>query len=163
MTLKFNPPKEEAKNLPRYASYVVGNGMKIHRRVCDAKNSFNNRGWTWEYMGKTEETYGRVRPIRKRVTLHSFILQNVEGDWFVLYEIKPGLTREELPWYKDYFEDHKYGYDSSIYTDSMRESEYYKNRLAEGTAKIVRKAFPMTTDEYVSWRIAVERERLGVS
>ena len=44
--LKFVPPKEEAKNLPRWASYVVGGGMKTHSGVAWAKLSFNNRGWT---------------------------------------------------------------------------------------------------------------------
>lgn len=162
MTLKFTPPPEEAKNLPRYASYVVGSGMKLHGRVGDAKNSFNNRGWRYVDTGQTEDVYGRTRPIRKRVSKHAFILENVDGTWYVLYEIPEGTERANLPWYKDYYADYQFGYNSCIYTEYMKESAYYQKRLADGSAKIERRQFPMTTDEYVTWRLAVERERLGI-
>lgn len=161
--LKFVPPKEEAKKLPKYASYVVGSGMKLHGRLGDAKNSFSKRGWTWEDTGKTEEVYGCTRPVRRRVTLHSFILENVDGEWFVLYEIPAGTKADELPWMKEYYADYQHGYYSGLYTDSMKNSSYCQKKLADGTAKIEKRPYPMTTDEYVAWRIAVELERRGIS
>lgn len=160
--LKFVPPKEEDKKLPRYASYVVGHGMKLHGRLGDAKNSFNNRGWKYIDTGQTEEYYGQTRPVRVRVTGHAFILENVEGEWFVLYEIPEGTKRDDLPWMKEYYVDYRYNYNTSLYSDHMRQSDYYQARIKEGVAKIEKRRAPMTTDEYVSWRIAVELERRGL-
>lgn len=161
--LKFVPPKEEAQTLPRYASYVVGYGMKLHSRVCDAKNSFNNRGWTYIDTGEAEEVYGRTRPVRFRGTRHSFILENVEGEWFVLYEIAPGLKKDELPWVKEFYRNYSYGTKYDLpYDDHAKESDYYQQRLKDGSATLIKKAVPMSTDEYVQWRLAVERYRLGI-
>lgn len=151
MTLEFVPPKEEAVGLPRYASYVVGSGMKLHRRVCDAKNSFHNRGWT-----SVEDRYGAL-PLK--VTRRSFILENVDGKWYVLYDIPDGTKHEDLPWMKEYFRS--YGQDVLV-TDYHRNNSYYQEKFKDGSYKIFKKATPMSTDEYVAWRLAVERERLGL-
>lgn len=143
--LKFIPPKEDAVNLPRYASYVVGAGMKTHVRLSDAKNSWRNRGWTHKD--------------RKYVTRHAFILENVEGEWFVLYEIPEGITETELPWYKEFYKD-QWGY--SPYDDYHQKNSYYQRKLESGDARIVKRPTTMSTDEYVQWRLAVEKERLGL-
>lgn len=158
MTLKFVPPKEEAGKLPRYGSYVVSNGLKVHGRLGDAKNSWRNRGWHYVETGELVERYGKMRPERAYVTLHAFILENVEGEWFTLYEIAPGLKEEELPWMKEYMSG-PYGH-TVLYTDYAKNSEYYQQKIADGTYRVFKKATPMTTDEYVTWRVAVEHERL---
>lgn len=159
MSLAFVPPKEETKSLPRYASYVVGSGMKVHGRLVDAKNSWRNRGWHYVQTGELVETFGRMRPETKHVTKHAFILENVNGSWFVLYEIKPGLTEEELPWMKEYLYD---GWSWRPYSDYMRENKYYQEKLADGSYRIKKRPTSMSTDEYVAWRIQVELESRGI-
>lgn len=158
MTLAFTPPPEEAKDLPRYASYVVGSGMKLHGRVGDAKNSLSNRGW--HYVGGNPEgaTYSERRG--NYVTKRSFILENVNGKWYTLYDIAAGLTKDELPWMKEYF---NYGWGWTLYTDYLRTSTYYQNKLANGEARIRKQATAMTRDEYVAWRIKVELESRGIT
>lgn len=164
MTLKFAPPKEEAKSFPRYASYTSGE-MKTHGGIGFAKNSLQNRLWTYvdnpDYDASLP-TYSYSNRSQIRVTRHGFILENVEGDWYVLYEVQPGLkSTEDLPWYKEFYHDR---WARNIpYTDFYRNSSYYQGILEKGEAKIIKKAVPMTTDEYVAWRVAVERERLGIT
>lgn len=158
--LKFVPPKDESKKFPRYASYAAGE-LKVHPGVGFAKNSLQNRMWT---TVDTDEALGvyydeSIRYKKKRVTTHAFILENVEGEYFVLHEIKPGLTELELPWYKDYI---RTSYGVSEYTEYYRTNKYYQEKIENGSYSLFRKARPMTTDEYVAWRIQVERERLGV-
>lgn len=164
MTLKFVPPPEEAKNPPRWASYVVGEGMKTHSCVGHAKLSFNNRGWERVATGETREVYGHTRPVYKTVTKHAFILENVEGTWYVLYEIKPGLTSDELPWMKKYYHDTKYTWDDRWHRLDEAGSYVLKKMEAEPDRfKYEYRVTAMTRDEYVTWRLAVERERLGIS
>lgn len=158
MTYLFVPPKEDAKGLPRYASYVVGAGMKTHGRLVDAKNSWRNRGWQYSGGDPDGTTYQTRRG--KYVTKSAFILENVDGRWYVLYEIRPGLTEEELPWYKEYMVG---SWNDQLYTDYIKTDDFYQKRIASGEYKIVKKPTPMTRDEYVEWRLAVERERLGIT
>lgn len=137
MTLKFTPPKEEAKSFPRYASYGAGQ-LKVHGTLSGARNSLNNRtapGWRSE--GKYKQ---------------GFILENIEGEWFTLYHVEEGATFEQLPWVHKTWVHTRYGWKSETEPD-YRPDEY----------KIVNKARAMTTDEYVAWRLAVERERLGIA
>ncbi len=65
-SLKFDPPMEEAKKLPRYASYAAG-VMKTHGGIGFAKNSLNNRMWTYkdtdEVVGETWDGKPRYRRI----------------------------------------------------------------------------------------------------
>lgn len=160
MSLVFTPPKEEAKQY-RYASYVVGSGLKVHNGIGPAKNSLRNRGWNYVATEEVAGTYhdGSPRYKRKYVTAHGFILENVDGTWYVLYEIKPGLTEEELPWMKEYLVG---TWQNSLYSEYHKTNKYYQDKIADGSYKVVKKATPMSTDEYVEWRLAVERERLGV-
>lgn len=114
MTLKFNPPRQAG----RYALYLEGAGSKTGFRTYDelghAKNAYNFRGH--RYAGK--------------------ILENVSGEWYVLYDIAKGLTYKELPWVKE--------------TQSGYWSSYGKRTTS----------VPMTRDEYAEWRLQVERERI---
>jgi hypothetical protein len=163
MTLKFTPPKEDAKGLPRYASYVVGSGMKTHGRIVDAKNSWRNRGWTSvttdKIIGQNYDSTPRYE--RKRVTLHGHILENVDGLWYTLYEIKPGLVEEELPWMKEYLHSNRgYYYGDFLYTDHYKNNSYYQDKISEGEFKVIKKATAMTRDEYVAWRLAIQLENL---
>lgn len=147
MSLLFVPPKQEEKTLPRFGSYVVGSGLKVHSRLVDAKNSFNYRGWTYSD--------------RKRVTKHSYILENVDGRWYTLYEIAPGLTFDELPWVKTFIRDTNYRWDSGQLLDDFNKMEYYVNLRKENPNRFVeyKKKVPMSRDEYVAWRLAIQKEQ----
>ena len=147
-SLKFNPPKEEGKKLPRYASYSAGI-MKTHTGIGHAKSSLDNRMWSWQR-----------EPENKRVTSHSFILEIVDGEYFTLYEILPGLTRNQLPWVKEGFTD-TWGRWTEL-TDYYRQSSYYGPKLESGQYTKSFRSVQMTTDEYVEWRLRVEHERLGI-
>lgn len=162
MSLKFIPPKEDVASLPRYASYVVGSGMKLHGQLNAAKNSWRNRGWTRRIhpdKPKIESYGGLLRDNWQAVTLHGFILENVDGDWYVLYEIKPNLTEDQLPWMKEYY----YSYGWNLLTDSIKSNSYYGPKLKAGEYKTEFRPTPMTRDEYVAWRLEIQKEQLGIT
>lgn len=159
--LRFTPPQEEAKSLPRYASYVVGSGLKVHRRIVDAKNSWRHRAFAYQETGELVKNYaGILRPERKHLTKHSFILENVEGLWFTLYEIAPGLTNDELPWVKTFVKDTRYDWGSDTLLEDFNKSDYYVNLRKENPDRFTeyKKPMPMSLDEYVTWRLAVQAE-----
>lgn len=134
-SLKFIPPKEENTSFPRYASY--GNGeLKTHRTLSGARNSLNNRTTNW---GRNTWNQG-------------FILESVDGEWFVLYHVQEGSKFEELPWVHKRWVHKQYAWKS--YTESPYRPDEYKVEYYSR---------PMSTDEYVAWRLQVERERLGLS
>lgn len=143
MSLKFVPPKEDRK-FPRYASYADG-VMKTHSTIGAAKLSFNNRGW--EYTRDDDSTK------RKYVTKHGFILESVNGEWFVRYEIKPGLTSEELPWMEKVYKHRQYRW---TYTElpTWGNPDAYT---------VEYRPHKVTADEYADWRVKVELERLGIT
>ena len=136
--LKFVPPKEEAQTFPRYASYGAGQ-LKTHGTLAGARNSLNNR---------TAPGYWRKGDGWKQ----GFILENIEGEWYVLYHVEEGAKDEDLPWMHKRWVHKQYGWKyyepPAIRADDYK-VEYYSR--------------PMTTDEYVTWRLAVERERLGIT
>lgn len=63
------------------------------------------------------------------------VLENVEGEWYVLHTI--GKNDQHMPWQKD------------VETGGWR------------TRYTVKKAVPMTRDEYAEWRLQVEHERIA--
>lgn len=152
MSLRFVPPQTEQEKLPRYASYSAGI-MKNHSSVGHAKNSLNHRMWTWD----TPTDGGK----RQRVTKHSFILEMIDGQYFTLYEIKPGLTWEHLPWMKLGFRS-AWGNWTEL-TDYYLNSSYYGPKLEKGELTKSYRAVPMTRDEYVDFRIKADRELRGVA
>lgn len=115
MSLKFNPPKTAG----RYALFVdYGNErgfFKTYDKVGHAKSAH------------THHNYG--------VQNDAKILENVQGEWFTLYDIPKGTNRNDLPWKK------------------KRDSWYHRN----SEYKVAKS---MTRDEYAEWRLAVERERI---
>lgn len=140
MSLKFVPPKEEAKAFPRYASYGAGQ-LKTHRTLSGARNSLTNRtapyGWVW----KDDATWKQ-----------GFILENVNGEWYTLYHVPEGAKKNELPWMHKRWVHKKYEW---TYVDepSGRNLDDYRVEYFSR---------PMSTDEYVAWRLKVEHERLGL-
>lgn len=136
--LKFIPPKEEAKSFPRYASYGAGQ-LKVHSTLSGARNSLNNRCAPYGYRSEKGWKQG-------------FILENVDGEWYVLYHVPEGAKHEELPWVYKRWVHKQYGW-RTYYTEPTYKPEDYTLEYFSR---------PMTTDEYVSWRLAVERERLGI-
>lgn len=155
MTLKFTPPKEEQKKFPRYASYSAGT-MKTHGGLGFAKNSLNNRMWVRESDSTGEIPYYS----RMLVTTHSFILEMVSGEYFVLYEIKPGLTKEQLPWMKEFFH---VGYGGWSLVEEYKDNSYYGPKLRAGEYRTAFRPVQMTKEEYADWRIKVELERRGLT
>lgn len=111
MTLKFNPPKEVAK----YAVFIEhhnGRGtFKSYDQVASAKNAVNYKSY---YK-------------------HAKILENVGGEWYVLYDIDP--KADHKPWQKEVMS------------------------RGWGSYKLWR-GVPMTREEYGEWRAKVERERI---
>lgn len=118
MTLKFNPPKQVA----RYALFVdhANNRgtFKIYNDLGHAKNAYHFAG-----------TYNSA----------SKILENVDGEWYVLFDIPAGTDYKDLPWVK---ETSRYDW----YTRGEKKSK---------------RATPMTREEYADWRVKVERERIA--
>lgn len=114
MTLKFNPPKHVAK----YALFVdYGNERGkffTYDQLGSAKNASYHKGYNSDMK----------------------ILENVDGDWYVLFEFNAGDTHR--PWEKE-----------------VTPSYYSSYRNTRWTA------VPMTRDEYAEWRIQVERERVA--
>lgn len=162
MSFKFIPPKEETQKLPKYGSYVVGSGMKLHHGIGFAKNSLNNRMWTREIDPDNPkvERYGGTYDNYRQVTSHAFLLESVDGEWFTLYEIKPGLTKNQLPWMKEFFYN---GWSWSPVGEYL-EVPYYKEKYLDNPETRRKfKAVPMSTEEYVQFRLAIQREQLGLS
>ena len=117
MSLKFTPPKQVAK----YALFVdKGDGrghFKVYNDLGYAKSSYHHWG--------------------KRAAK---ILENVDGEWYVLFDIPKGTEYKNLPWVKE------------------TESRYYYSR-----GQKTPRAVPMTREEYAEWRIKVEYEKLGIT
>jgi hypothetical protein len=154
---KFVPPKEESKTFPRYASYGAGI-LKTHSQVGHAKLSLRNRVTSRDNSDPSLKYWQRPT-----VWSHSFILENVDGEYFTLYEISDGTKEEDLPWMVEYYIP-EYGYGSAQpVTDYIRKSSYYQGKVESGKARFEKRPKPMSTDEYVAWRLGVERERLGIA
>jgi len=66
----------------------------------------------------------------------SKILETVAGEWYTLFEIPAGTERSQLPWVGDV-------------------QQGWRNNWGR-----IRRAVPMTREEYAEWRIRVERERI---
>ena len=86
-----------------------------------------------------------------------FILENVEGEWYVLYHVEEGSTQHDLPWVKKIWKHKQYGWNYDH--DPSEGSKYHK---AEDY-KVEYIPTTMSKDEYAAWRVAVERERLGIA
>lgn len=114
MPLKFNPPKQAG----RYALYV---------------NYGNERAFFKTYDELGHAKLGLRHHYNNRNAAK--ILENIEGEWYTLFDIPAGTTTQELPWMK------------------KRTSWYWRNE----ERKVAK---PMTRDEYAEWRLQVERERV---
>ena len=133
--LKFIPPRKH--KLPRYASY--GNGvMKTHVSVGAAKQSLSHRVETYKGWGE------------------GFILELVDGEWFILYHVKDGTATDDLPWKKRFWY-RGYGYYGS--------SRYFVKPtwIGESDLETATISVPMTKDEYAEWRVKVELEKRGIT
>lgn len=116
MGLKFTPPK----NVARYA-YAV--------EYEKSQTRFD----TYNDLGSAKNALQHKLSYRGNDFKGAYLLENVDGDWWVLYTITRDTVR--MPWHKE------------VEQGSWRNS--YK----------VWKAVPMTRDEYAEWRLQVERER----
>lgn len=116
MTLRFILPPAQA-NVGRYSTYDTPSGLVIHGSLGAAKNAL--RGRSWDAGGVSARD--------------SYILENVGGEWFILYAAKKG---QRFPWLREV-------------TDWFGST----GRL---------RARQMTNDEYANWRLQVERERMNI-
>jgi hypothetical protein len=116
MSLRFDPPKQVA----RYALFVDhGNGKGFFK-------TYNELGFAKMALG--HHNYGMSHDAK--------ILENVEGQWYVLFDVPARTPSNNLPWKK------------------VRTSWRWHN----SESKVSK---PMTRDEYAEWRLAVERERIA--
>jgi hypothetical protein len=116
MALRFDPPKQVAR-YALFVDYGQGRGyFKTYNELGHAKSAhaYHNAG----------------------TRCNAKILENVDGQWYVLHEVRAGMTYSDLPWVKEV-------------------STYRWN----GTPH--KKGVPMSRDEYAEWRLAVERERIA--
>jgi len=119
MTLRFDPPRQVAK----YALFVDhGNGRGFFKPYDDLGSAKNAHRWH-NYNNRN----------------NAKILENVDGNWYTLHEVKAGTSQNDLPWYKE-----------------VDRYPWYSSRSEK-----IRKAVPMTREEYAEWRVAVERERIA--
>lgn len=77
MTLRFVPPPTVA----RYAVYTVTHGLKVYDDLGSAKNAARRRSGI----------------NRRNASRNTYILENVNGEWFILYQINIGDTKP--PWH----------------------------------------------------------------
>lgn len=122
--VKFDPPADTA----RYAVYFEsGNRFEVVSSLAVAKIKFH--GWGRPRKGK--------------------ILENVGGEWFILFEIEAADTTRDLPWYKEV----------KRWRNRYWNTELGRYDAGYQTMKIAR---PMTRDEYAEWRVNVELARRGL-
>jgi hypothetical protein len=109
-SLLFIPPKEVAS----YAVYKGGQ-FKVYDTLSAAKQRISwDRGWH--------------KPAAQ-------ILEMVNGNWYVLYDVPEDTAYADLPWVK-------------LVGHGWRRDGYER-------------AVPMTRNEYAEWRVAVEREQIA--
>lgn len=138
MTLKFVPPKEP--RLPRYASYGAGE-MKTHTSLGAAKLSLGHRcgNYSW-YRSDASWKEG-------------FILELIDGEWYIRFHVKEGTKDDELPWKKEAWIGRRYGYTEIRFTEPTYRPEDYKKTVI---------SVPETKEEYADWRVRVELEKRGI-
>lgn len=115
MALKFVPPKQTG----RYALFADWGNERGLFKTFDLLSS-----------AKLSYYHNSRRSSAK-------ILELVDGEWYVLYDIPANTQYDDLPWVKDVPRGWRYDW------------------------RTVKRSVPMTRDEYADWRVAVERERLG--
>lgn len=120
MTLKFNPPRTVAK----YALFVdKGNGKGTFK-------AFDDLGWaklSWRYNTYANYSDGSQYDAK--------IVENVDGEWYVLFDIPKGTSYKNRPWAKEAvsrWSGKSYGYTRAV---------------------------PMSKEEYADFRVAVAREQ----
>jgi hypothetical protein len=124
-SLKFDPPARIGQYAVYYGpEFEGGQGdFRIYRDLGAAKCSWHHVAKGWSKGSRREAK----------------ILENVEGEWYVLYDVPKGTDAEDLPWYKTV-------------------SNYSYGRWDD--TRIRKAAKPMTREEYAEWRVKVERERI---
>jgi hypothetical protein len=133
MALKFIPPKK----IGRYAVYVESSyrnsSFRTHDTIGGAKQSLVHQAFNWRTGAHT----------------NAKLLEMVNGEWYVLYDIPTGTKLDELPWKKKQYVDTSYGM-----------NRYYNEKPTWGNKEYgeVYRTKPMDVEEYVQWRIAVHEE-----
>ena len=154
--LKFKPPSVDMQmphpRTPKYASYVASpysHTMNTHSSIGSVKLSIYNRAGSYGTDGYYE----------------SFLLELVDGEWYVLYHVEKGTKHDELPWmYPLEVVEYKLRPMTQQELDArpsyMRGPGYTTDKY-DRRVTTVRRNRPMTREEYAEWRVAVDRERNG--
>lgn len=154
MTLKFVPPPVRTLRFPKYATYIPHLAeMKSHTYMSAVKNRINYQCHRSEALPGQEDVPYYQRKYR-RFYKEVFVLENVDGEWYVLYHVPEGTEEDDLPWKKDSWVDTKYSWSGRTFTEPTYRPEDYRHE------KVTR---PMDTEEYVQWRLKVELEKRGIS
>lgn len=153
MSLKFVPPPVRTLDFPKYATYIPHLAeMKSHRQMSAVKNRLNYQCHRREALPGQEDVPYYSRKYRSFYR-EAFILERVNGDWFVLYHIPEGTEEDNLPWKKDVWRHKSYGWKSVGEEPTYRPESYVKTR----------ESVPMTTEEYIAWRVEAELESRGIT
>lgn len=153
MSLKFVPPPVRTLQFPKYATYIPHLAeMKSHTYMSAVKNRINYQCHRREALPGQEEVpyYQRkYRSFYKEV----FILENVDGEWYVLYHVPEGTEEDDLPWKKDsWVNPNSYYYGRRFEKPTYKPEDWKHEKVSR----------PMDTEEYVQWRLKVELERRGI-
>jgi len=114
LSLKFTPPVK----MDRFA-LAVGDHFKTYSSIGIAKLAYHAHKWN-------NDT--------------AYILEKIDGDWYVRYKVEGRTSYAELPWIREIDNSYVYGY-SSKYT------RWTQKRTSP--------------EEYAAWRLRVEYERLS--
>jgi hypothetical protein len=135
--LKFTPPKK----IGAYALYVESNyGSHFFRTYNDLghlKNAFYHH--TNMYLNFSDSATSN----------NAKILEMVDGDWYVLYEVPKGTKRDDIPWMRKQYRALDYAYYGRLYDEKPE---------GVNSDEVVRSK-PMPIEDYVKFRIAVHEER----
>jgi hypothetical protein len=151
LSLKFVfPSLNKVKNVPKYASFVNGPipSFKVHGNLGTAKQSFSYRN----------APYGFNQYSEKGTYHDGAILELVDGEWFVLYDVKTGTLWRDLPWVKKVT---TWSYEPN--PDFVSYASTPDVRRSLSVEHVSYRTAPMTLDEYASWRVKVDREIRGAN
>lgn len=152
MSLKFVPPPVRTLQFPKYATYIPHLAeMKSHGQMGAVKNRINQQCHRSEALPGQEDVAYYQRKYREFYK-EAYILENVRGEWYVLYHIPEGTERNDLPWMVDVWKHKQYGWVYHNEAPTYKPEDYIHSKVAK----------PMGTEEYITWRVKAELESRGI-
>lgn len=151
-SLKFVPPPMRTLSMPKYATFIPHlASMKTHGSNMSAvKNRINQQCRRQKYLPGQEDLPYYEREYETSYK-EFFILESVQGEWFVLYHVPEGTKEEDLPWMRDVWKHRRYGW--TYFEKPKYNPDEYDHE---------KRAFPMDKEEYINWRVRAELEARGI-